>query len=419
LRKGVVWHDGKPFTADDVLYTINSWANPASNAHGQVAGLIDFKNVRKRGPLTVEVPLLGRCGQFPSSLTENHSVVIQKGATKAQLNSKPVGTGPFKFVSFTPGQQSVFVANSHYWMAGRPYVGKLVVNSSFNDETSRMNALLSGAINISPYLPPLIAKQLKASHQATLLQSPSVVQYWFLLRVDKGPFADVRVRQALRLIADRPALIEGALAGYGTVANDLLGVDTAYYASDLPQRRQDIQQAKSLLKAAGKENFSFVMPTCNALPGFNPSATLFAEQAKAAGVKVQVQVVPANTYYSASGGFLTRPLGLDYGFPAQSLTQVYREFMTYSSPFNETHWGSQKNGAAAVKLINEAIAATDAAKAKDLWHSVQLQQYNEGGLIGWCNSDDLAAVSPNVRGVTLGREGYMNYFRLYGAWLAH
>jgi len=418
LRPNVTWHDGKPFGADDVVYTFRSWANPNSNAHGQVANLVNFNAVRKIDQLTVEVPLLIPAGQFPSVLTFNQQCVIQNGTSQAQINSRPIGTGPFKFVSFNPGQQSVFARNPDYWQEGKPYVDKVIVNSSFSDENSRKNALLSGAIDIAPILPPLVAKSLESSSQATLLRSPSVVQYWFLMRVDQGPFADNRVRQAMKLIADRPALIDGALAGYGTVANDLLGVDTQYYASNLPQRKQDIEQAKSLLKKAGKENFSFTLPTCNALPGFNPSATLFAQQAAQAGVKVNVQIVSANTYYTPSGGFLKRPIGLDYGAPFQSLSEVYRTFLTPGAPFNETWWGHQQpGGQAAWNLINEAVSAVDPAKAQQLWHEVQVQQYNEGGILGWTNSDDLAAVGKNVRGISVGREGYMNYYRLLGGWL--
>lgn len=419
LRKGVHWHDGKPFTADDVVWTMKNWADPSSNAHGAVAGLVNFKGIRKRGTHTVEVPLVAPTAQFPSVLTFSQQGVLQNGASKAQQNSKPIGTGPFKFVSFTPGRQSVFKANADYWgQAGGPYVDQLVVNSSFADENSRLNALLSGATDLSPFLPPLVAKQLKSATQATLLSSPSVIQYWFLMRVDKGPFADPRVRQALKLIADRPALIDAALAGFGTVGNDLTAFDTQYYASDLPQRKQDIEQAKSLLKQAGQSDLSFSLPTCDALPGFNPSATLFAQQAEAAGVKISVQVASPNTYYTSAGGFLTRPIGLDYGAPFQSLTETYRTFFTSQAPFNETWWGKQKGGAAKEKLLSEAVAAVDPKKAEDLWHEVQVQQYNEGGVLCWANSDDLVGVGPKVRGVTLGREGYMNNFRLAGAWLS-
>ncbi len=417
LRDNVVWHDGKPFTADDVVWTIKSWSDPASHANGQVAGLVDFKNVRRRDPLTVEIPLVRPAGQFPTVLTFNQQVILQEGTTSGQISSKPVGTGPFKFVSFSPGKQSVFVANKDYWEEGKPYVDKLVVNTSFSDEKSRQNALLSGAINIAPFLPPLVAKQLESAPRATLLRSRSVIQYWFLMRVDSGPFADVRVRQAMKLIADRQALIDQALAGFGEVANDLIGVDTAYYASDLPQREQDIEKAKSLLKAAGQENFSFTFPTAEAVPGFNASVTLFAQQAKEAGVNVNVQQVSPATYYTPAGGFLKRPIGIDIGAPFQSLTEVYRTFFTSSAPFNETHWGQQRGGAAKLRLIDEAIAAVDKDKAAELWGEVQRQQYDEGGVLGWANADDLAAVATNVRGISVEPEGYLNYFRLLDGWI--
>src|SRR6185437_5251188 len=105
-----------------------------------------------------------------------------------------------------------------------------------------------------------------------------------------------------------------------------------------------------------------------------------------------VQQMSPNVYYTPAGGFLKRFFGLDYGASFQSLTEVYRTFFTGSSPFNESHWGMQPGGAAKWSLINEAIAATDPTRAKDLWGEVQRQQYDEGGFLVWSNSDDLTAV---------------------------
>ena len=181
---------------------------------------------------------------------------------------------------------------------------------------------------------------------------------------------------------------------------------------------QDIAQARSLLRSAGQQDLSFVLPTCDALPGYNPSATLFAQQAAAAGVKVSVNLVPLSTYYTPAGGYLSRPIGINYGAPFQSLTEVYRTFFTSSAPFNASRWGYQQNGPAAWKLIDEAIAATDPAKAQDLWGEVQRQQYDQGGVLVWTNSDDLAGVAKNVQGLKLAPVGYVNYFRFLDAWLS-
>lgn len=418
LRDGVKWHDGTPFSADDVVWTMHWWNNPNSNAYGVVAPLIDFNKVRKINRLTVEVPLKMPAGEFVSVLTNNQQVILKAGTTEAQLNSHPIGTGPFKFQSFTPGQQSVFVANPHYWQEGKPYVAKLVMNTSFADEKSRQEALLSGAINISPFLPPLVFKSLQTSSGVKVLRALSNIGYSIIMRVDKGPFADVRVRQAMKHIIDRPAMIEASLGGYGVPGNDLLAPYTEYFLNLRPFAH-DPERARSLLKAAGQEGMSFAFPTANFAPAAVPSATIFAEQAAKAGVKVNVQVVSPSTYYTSSGGFLTRPIGVDTGSPQQSLTVVYLETVARGAPFNESWWGHQPGGAASWKLIGEAIAATDPARAKQLWAEVQHQIYSGGGYINWVNTDDLAAVASNVHGLQATLAGYMNYARFLDGWIVN
>ena len=118
LRDGVVWHDGKPFTADDVVYTIqNSWGAKSGLNYGLYSPIIDFKGVRKMDNLTVEIPLLRSIAQFEQLTFTQASHVIQNGTTDF---SRPVGTGPFNYKSFNPGSQSVFTANKDYWRSPYP-----------------------------------------------------------------------------------------------------------------------------------------------------------------------------------------------------------------------------------------------------------------------------------------------------------
>jgi peptide/nickel transport system substrate-binding protein len=113
LRDGVVWHDGKPFTADDVVYTIQaSWGAKSGINYSLYSPVIDFNRVRKIDKLTVEIPLLQSIAQFEQLTFTQASHVIQNGTTDF---NKPVGTGPFKYKSFNPGTQSVFTANRDYW----------------------------------------------------------------------------------------------------------------------------------------------------------------------------------------------------------------------------------------------------------------------------------------------------------------
>jgi peptide/nickel transport system substrate-binding protein len=355
--------------------------------------------------------------QFPTIFAYFDFPVVQDGATTKTAAVTPVGTGPFKYVSFTPGTRSVFAANKDYWETGKPYVDELVVDSSFTDTNALFNALLAGDINLYPSVPLVTARQQLSARQVQILESPFAAQsYMFLMRVDKGPFADNRVRQAFKLLVDRQAMIDGAWAGFGTVAYDLMAPGTEYYASDLT-REQDVDQAKSLLKAAGAAGETFTLPTCDFLPGMVESSTILAEQAAAAGIKVVVNTESAATYFTPAGGFLARSFGYEVDQPVASLLAGYRSEYTYGCPYPDTHWGDQKGGAAAERLISQAIAATDPTTAASLWRQCQLQQFNEGGYLIWGNLPYVDAAANNVRGLTAGAGFSYNNWRLCDGWL--
>lgn len=419
LRDGVEWHDGKPFSADDVVYNFTSvWSKPSLDySSGFLAGLVDFKGVRKLDRLTVEVPLLRGSTEFPTILSYFEFPVVQAGATVASTAAKPIGTGPFKFESFTPGTQSVFSANKSYWEEGKPYVDHLIVDSSFTDTTSIFNAMLDGTVNLYPSLPLITAREQLSAKQVQILQSPTAAQsYMFAMRVDKGPFADNRVREGFKLLVDRQAMIDGAWSGFGDVAYDLLGPGTDYYASHLT-RAQDIDKAKSLFKAAGVAGATFTLPTCNFLPGMVESSTILAQQASAAGITVNVDTTSAATYFTPAGGFLVRPFGYEVDQPVGSLTAAYLSEYTLAAPYPDTHWGLQPGGAAAETLISQAIAAPDQATARSLWAQCQQQQFDQGGYLVWGNLPYVDAAANNIRGLRAGAGFSYNNWRLCDGWI--
>ncbi|HEX9482411.1 MAG TPA: hypothetical protein VF927_09950, partial [Solirubrobacteraceae bacterium] len=126
----------------------------------------------------------------------------------------------------------------------------------------------------------------------------------------------------------------------------------------------------------------------------------------------------AATYFTPAGGFLTRPFGYEVDQPVGSLLSAYLSEYTLGSPYPDTHWGKQPQGAAAEKLISEAIAATEPAKAKELWHECQKAQFDEGGYLVWGNLPYVDAAANNVRGLTAGAGFSYNNWRLQDGWLA-
>jgi peptide/nickel transport system substrate-binding protein len=422
LRDGVHWHDGKKFGADDVIYSLKAFGSPDNFANPTVSPFVNFKGVRKRDALTVEVPLTQPCAQFPSLFTFLSAAtwIIPAGSTPRELARRPVGTGPFKYVSFTPGQRSVFAANPDYWESGKPYVDQLVVDSSFSGSTALLNALLSGAIDVLTPLPYSQARQYLDSSTIKVLVSPGHSGSFAYMRVDAGPFADQRVRQAMKLAIDRNLLVSNVLNGFGTVGNDgvPLVVNGIPYATNFPAS-YDPEHARSLLKAAGREGMTATIQTAEINDTFIPAATLIAQQAGKVGISLQVKVISTSTYYTSAAGYLTRYLGQDIGSGAPSLTAAYIPTAWSGAVFNETHWGDQKpGGAAADKLLFQAIGATDETRAGDLWHRVQQLQVQQGGWLNWGYGDDIDAVASNVRGLTESQSFNLNNYRMLDGWLA-
>jgi peptide/nickel transport system substrate-binding protein len=426
LRPDVKWHDGSKFGANDVVYNFKAlWSSETSNyAASFLAGVVDFKNVRARGPLTVEVPLLRPVALFPTLFAWLNFGIVKEGATAKSAAQHPIGTGPFKFESFTPGSQSVFLANKDYWEEGKPYVDKLVVDSSFTDNNTLTSALLGGQVNLFVSPPLATAREQLTAKGMQILQAAVPSQsYMFGMRVDKGPFADYRVRQGFKLLVNRQAMIDSSFAGFGTVAADLIGVPgVPYYASDL-KRAQDVDKAKSLFKAAGVAGHTFAWPTAEVAPGFVESATDLAAQAPAAGIKVAVNTTSISTYFTSAGGAYTRYASQNFWQPAVSLMVDYLSALTPSAPFKDTWWTYQKggngvpSGASSAKLISQAIAEVNPAKATDLWHECQVQQYNYGGYVTWGNLPYIDAASNKVRGLTAGAGMNFNGMRFQDGWL--
>ena len=128
----------------------------------------------------------------------------------------------------------------------------LVIDSSYTDDESRVNAVLSGNADVVTAMPYALAKADDANGTLRIGNAPSSSFQNIVCRVDQAPFTDVRVIQALKMLIDRSAIIESAFDGYGTISNDCPEKGLPNFASDIPAYPHDVEQAKSLLKAAAK-----------------------------------------------------------------------------------------------------------------------------------------------------------------------
>jgi peptide/nickel transport system substrate-binding protein len=395
LRPGVTFHDGKDFTAADVLFTFHRiYSNNFTGKFG--LGPIDLAGTRALDAHTVLVKLTKPFASFVDQLAAfwYNLYIAPVGFSPA----RPVGTGPFVYQNFTPGQRSVFTRNPHYWKAGLPYVNTLTI-IDFSDNTTLQDALATGVLHGAGALDgPQIASLATTSGIRTVVShSGEIIP--FTMRVDQPPFSDVNVRQAMRLLTDRAQLIDSALDGYGVVANDLFSpYDPDFNHALVRPAQGDIPQAKFLLKKAGQENLTVSLTTSAVATGTVAMATVLAAQAKAAGVTIKLNNVPAGTFFGPN--YLKWPFAQDYYNYYPYLAQV-AESMLKGSPFNETH----TDNAHYTSLYNQANATASPALRKEIIYEMQNFDFTQGGYIIPAFIDVLDAYSDKITGYTAGKVG--------------
>jgi peptide/nickel transport system substrate-binding protein len=378
LRTGIEFNNGKTLTADDVIYSIQRIIDPKEGLFGAAGlGSVDPKNLKKMDANTVRIGLKQPDSTIPDQLGQYFNGIVPVGYER-KGNLKWVGTGPYTIQSFTPGQQSVAARNPNYWRPASdgPWFDQVTV-TDFADSAAQVNALLAGQLDAITDIPFAQIDTAKAQG-IQILEGTGGGWLPLCMAIDMDPFTDVRVRQAFRLMADRPAMLEQVLSGHGRVANDLFSPFDACYSSDLAQREQDIEQAKSLLKAAGKDGMTVDLHTTNGAAGMVDSANVFASQTKAAGVTVNVKNDP--NYYGDQ--YLKLAFSVDFWGTRGFLPQVGLGMLPPPAPFNETHWPPKTGeGSNYVALYQQALAETDPTKRCDIIHEMQMAEYNVGGYI--------------------------------------
>lgn len=391
LKDGLTFHNGKSVTADDVLFTLN---RVASNQYGGSSALtqVDMKNAQKLDELTVKLPCFAPYAILDQALYAN---AYYLGIVPTDYDPQnPVGTGPFTFQSFTPGQQSVFAANTDYWDTAA-YVDSLVI-SNYADETAQLNALQSQQVDLVNQLSAASTGIAQATGQVLISQGGAPVP--IVMRTDKAPYNDVRVRQALRLLVDRAQMNSVVFDGNGTVGNDVFGIWDPDYDSSLPQREQDIEQAKSLLKQAGQSDLQITFTVGDVGNGAVQTAQVFADQAKQAGVTVDIQKVTVTDYFGSN--FLSWDLSIDpWSYVPYLPMAGYTT--TPGAPYPETHFDNAQYNS----LYAQAIGTVDENARRELSHEMQLIDYNEGGYIVPQFAATIDAAGKSVGGLTASKTG--------------
>ena len=292
LRRGVTFHDGSPFTADDVVYSYRRIIDEKLANADKLSAVSGITAPDKSTVIiTLKQPtpnLLTNLGGF-----KGLAIVQRRNVESGEIATHPVGTGPFAFQSQKSGDSITLEANPTYW-GGAPKVSGVTFRF-ISDPSTALSALQAGEIDWTDSIPAQRVAQLKDDDSITLATTPSN-DYWYLaLNEARAPWHDVRVRQAIAYAIDRDAIVQAT--SYGTaVANQLAIPKGNLWYTPYDTYRHDIERAKGLLRDAGAAPKTLDMLVTTEYPETVTAAQIIADNLAPLGITVNIRTVDFATW---------------------------------------------------------------------------------------------------------------------------
>jgi peptide/nickel transport system substrate-binding protein len=402
LRTGVKFHNGAMMTADDVVYTFQQLADPknASNALSTFTGVLTPAGVKKVDASTVEFHLEAPNGNFPYLVSSDNynAIIVPKGTDYGKWQSNFIGTGAFKFSSYTQGVGATFTANPDYWGTKA-----LLDGTSFKFYTSQapqILALQGGTVDVVGQFVPYGATSLLKTSSYKVIALKSANHRELSMRNDIAPFTDPRVRQAVAWSLDRKGMVAALLDGYGSVANDYpFGPRFPSTDTSVPQRSQDIAKAKQLLAAAGHSGGITTTMKTEIYEEVPQLAQAIAADCAKAGINIKVDTEPQSAYYGkatyGNSDWLDGTMSLvDYG--DRGVPNVFLEApLTSKGPWNAARFhNSTYDG-----LVKQYVAALDLSSQRQIAGKIENLLLQETPIVYPYWLDGLTASTPNVGGL--------------------
>ncbi|WP_419195850.1 ABC transporter substrate-binding protein [Ensifer adhaerens] len=316
LREGVKFQTTDDFTptrdfnADDVLFTFNRqldkndpWNSYFPGANWEMFNAMEMpaaiKAITRVDDRTVKFVLNQPDASLPSKLALNFGSIVSKEyadklaaeGRREDLDRKPVGTGPFRFVDYQQDAAIRFAANADYW-DGAPKIDNLIFAIT-TDATTRMQKLQAGECHVAPYPAPADVAGLKANPDLNVLEQPGLNVSYLAMNTLVAPFDKLEVRRAINMAIDRKAIVDSVYQGMGEMAQSVLPPTMWGYNGSIDGYGYDPEAAKKLLDEAGVKDLSMKIWAMPVSRPYMPNARRAAElmQADLAKVGIKVEIV--------------------------------------------------------------------------------------------------------------------------------
>ncbi|TDP72524.1 ABC transporter substrate-binding protein [Roseateles toxinivorans] len=370
LRKGVMFHDGKPLTPADVVFSISRHKDAATASKAKaLADQID--TVKASGANEVTITLSAPNADLPVILGTFHFLIVKDGTTDF---STGIGTGPYKLKEFKPGVRSIAVRNEAYWRPGRPYLDEIEF-VGIGDEGARVNALLSGDLDLVASVNPRSVDRIKGAAGYAVFSTQSGQYSDLIMRRDMGPGANPDFVLAMKHLFDREQMKKSIALGHAVVANDQpIDPTNRFHFAGLPQRPYDPEKAKFHLKKANLSSAAIPVVVSPAAMYSVETALVLQQAAQRVGLNLDVKRMPADGYWA--NHWLNSPVGFGNINPRPSADTLLTLLFKSDAAWNESRWKNDKFD----QLLIGARAETDLAKRKQMYADMQTMIHHEAGI---------------------------------------
>ena len=409
LRSGVKFHDGTTVDAAAIKANIERMVDKERNPTNRP--LWDpIESAEASDDLTVIIRLTQPFSQLPNTLAHGSGAIVSPAAIEEhgddQIATNPVGAGPFKLASFSPGQELVVEAFEDYW-GGKPNVDRIVFKA-IAEAATRIAALKTGGVNVIDQVPPALVSQLEADADIEVISKPGLRPIGCIINMSREPLKDPKVRKALNLAIPVKTIAEKVFFGYAKSPDSPLAFNTVGYSSVSPLV-YDVEQAKSLLAEAGYTSDNPLTLTFYAPQGIFPSdvavAEIVANALGQAGVKVEINKIEGGSYWDTLRQAPT-DLAWDiamFGFNPSNASGLYHLSSLFKSNPDETAkpavWNAGRYSNEEVDaLLAEADSTADADKQKAALAKVQEIVWNDNPYI-WLQINENIAATNGASGV--------------------
>src|SRR6266404_2845104 len=373
LRPNVKFHTGQTMTADDVVATYQRLLGPDSGALSAFKGVLSASGIKKIDDLTVQFNLDTPTASFPylTSSTTYQAIILPADYKNGTFEKTPQATGAFKLVSYTPGVGAKYDRFTGWWNGSAPLDGIDV--TYYSDDAAVTAALLGGQVDLIGQIQFATGRPLFSNSGVQIFATRGATHRQVPMRVDlHNQLKDHRVRQAIALTLDRPAIVKTLFNGRADIGND--SPFAPVYPSTnktVPQRKKDLRTAKQLMAAAGfKKGFAITLTTeqTGEIPQL---AQIIQRSVKAIGINMTLNILTATAYFagSQSGGpgglgttpWLNTPMNItDWGHRAVP-NVILNSALESGGVWNAAHYAN-KHYDALVKSYEGAIALKDQLK---------------------------------------------------------